>query len=168
MLIYEKNTLPRLGNTDNKRSPPPSHFQLKGSEKARISYSYARKKSQIRFYTSANIIKRVCIHRKSEFFFISSEYVRAYVWFFFRFMSYSSIWAGHGSLPSAIFNKINGLFFTGGWHLLPDLILYTGCKLKRNPLGFCRSNVLWIRMQSAVVCSPHNHTAFKKNIKLSK
>jgi len=79
------------------------------------------------------------------------------LFFLFWFISYSNIWAGHGSLPSAVFNNINGLFSTRGWRLLPDLILYAGCKLKQNPLGFCRSNVLWIRMQSAIVCSPHNH-----------
>lgn len=139
--------------TDNKRSPP--FFQLKGLEKARISYSYTCKKSQIRFYTPANIIKRVCIHRKSEFFFLSpaSMCVR----FFFGPCHVREYKGGTWVTAKRYFNIINGLFFTRGWRLLPDLILYAGCKLKQSPLGFCRSNVLWIRMQSVVVCLQHNH-----------
>jgi len=141
-----------------KQQEIPALLRLKGLGKARISYSYTCKKSQIRFYTPANIIKRVCIHRKSEFFYLLWMCVVFFLFFiFFGLYHTRSIWAGHGSLPSAIFNNINGLFFTRGWRLLPDLILYAGCKLKQNPLGFCRSNVLWIRIQSAIVCSPHNH-----------
>jgi len=119
-----------------------------------------RKERNTFLYSSKHNKTSVYIHRKSEFFYLLWMRVSVYRVVFlllllllFWFMSYASIWAGHGSLPSAIFNNINGLFSTRGWRLLPDLILYAGCKLKQNPLGFCRSNVLWIQMQSAIVCS---------------
>lgn len=98
-------------------------IQLKGSAQKpgyRIRfYIYAKRACKYTFsYSTKHIIKRACIRRKSEFFFylLPARICDGFIFLFFLsiYVIHANIWAGHGSLPSTIFNHINGLFFREG------------------------------------------------------
>lgn len=151
---YEKNTL-RVCRATHRQQEISALLSTKRLGKSPdIVFLYMQKEPNTFLYSSKHNKTSVYPSEKWIFFLISCEYVCAV---FFGPCHVREYKGGTWVTAKRYFNIINGLFFTRGWRLLPDLILYAGCKLKQSPLGFCRSNVLWIRMQSVVVCLQHNH-----------